>query len=170
MNIDPLSFLFEGKKDLVVAEIGVYKGGSTVYMLENFDIQMYYAIDPFVLYDGYYEGTVINWFNEIGNGDKCYEKVKELLSKYHNVELIREYSHEASKSIKDNELDVCYIDGNHKYEYVYQDIGCWFPKIKEGGVICGDDVFLPDVIRAVRYFFDDEFDIFIGKRSWLVQK
>lgn len=171
MNIDSLSFLFKDKKDLVVAEIGVFKGGSTVYMLDNFDIKKYYAIDPFVLYEEYYEGTVINWFNEVGNGDKCYEIVKELLSLYDNVKLIRDFSHNAVKLVEDSELDICWIDGNHAYNYVYQDIEDWFPKVKEKGIICGDDIFLPDVYNAVKDFFDNyKFDLFTGKRSWFVIK
>lgn len=169
-NIDPLVFLFEGKKDLIIAEIGVFKGGSTVFILNNFDIKMYYAIDPFELYEEYYEGTVINWFNEVGNGDLCYKQVKKRLIKYSNIKLIRDYSYNASKLIKDNELDICWIDGNHAYKYVFQDIESWFPKVKKKGFICGDDIFLPEVYKAVKDFFDNKFDVFIGNRSWFVRK
>jgi len=32
-----------------------------------------------------------------------------------------------------------YIDGNHQYEFVLQDLCTFAPKVKVGGMICGDD-------------------------------
>ena len=169
-SIIPLSFLFEGKKDLVVVEIGVGRGESTIYILDNFDIQMYYAIDPFKLYNGYHEGTIFNWFNKVGD-DLCYEQVKEKLSKYKNVQLIRDFSHNAVRLFDDNIFDIVWIDGNHVFDYVYQDIMDWYPKVKDGGILSGDDSFNMEVMRAVRTAFDvEKYDIFVGSRSWFVQK
>jgi hypothetical protein len=46
---------------------------------------------------------------------------------------------DAAEDIPDN-LDFVYIDGNHKYEFVKQDIEAYYPKIKIGGVIGGHDI------------------------------
>jgi len=49
------------------------------------------------------------------------------------------YSKEYSKKIKDKSLDVVYIDGNHSYESVSEDLELWYEKIKCGGFLCGHD-------------------------------
>jgi cephalosporin hydroxylase len=44
-----------------------------------------------------------------------------------------------SKEVEDNSLDVVYIDGDHKYPSVINDLDLWYPKIKNGGFLCGHD-------------------------------
>lgn len=36
-------------------------------------------------------------------------------------------------------LDLVFIDGNHAYSHVKQDILAWLPKVRPGGVLCGHD-------------------------------
>ena len=31
-------------------------------------------------------------------------------------------------------------DANHQYEYVQQDLVAWYPKLRKGGLLCGDDI------------------------------
>jgi hypothetical protein len=37
-----------------------------------------------------------------------------------------------------------YIDGDHSYEAVRDDLRAWYPKLKHGGVLCGDDYYWRD--------------------------
>jgi hypothetical protein len=37
--------------------------------------------------------------------------------------------------------DFVYIDGNHSYSHVKEDLRLWFPKVKRGGVFAGHDYF-----------------------------
>ncbi len=60
----------------------------------------------------------------------------------------------ASKLFEDDSLDFVFIDGAHDYQSVKEDIKHWYPKVKEGGYIAGDDYVWPDVNRAVNEFFD----------------
>ena len=55
---------------------------------------------------------------------------------------------------KDYSLDFVYIDGNHKYDSVIEDLNTWYPKVKYRGIIAGDDYKykFPGVIRAVNEF------------------
>ena len=46
---------------------------------------------------------------------------------------------EGAKKFKDASVDFVYIDANHAYKYVKEDIVAWLPKIKKGGVIAGHD-------------------------------
>ena len=38
-----------------------------------------------------------------------------------------------------NDLDFVYIDGNHDYDYVKKDLELYYPKLKGGGVLGGDN-------------------------------
>lgn len=46
---------------------------------------------------------------------------------------------EALKQFKDNSLDFVYIDGNHDYQFVLDDITGWTKKVKMGGAVAGHD-------------------------------
>jgi hypothetical protein len=71
-------------------------------------------------------------------------------------------SEEGSKLYKDNSLDFVFIDADHSYKNLKNDILCWLPKIKKGGIISGHDYIpheenaFPDVIKAVQEIFKIE--------------
>lgn len=54
---------------------------------------------------------------------------------------IRMYHPEGFKSIYniDNSLDLIFIDGEHSYEAVKNDIEAYLPLVRKGGIICGHD-------------------------------
>lgn len=62
----------------------------------------------------------------------------------------------ASQKFKDNSCDVVFIDMDHSYESVKQDIEIWLPKIKKYGYIAGHDYdnYWSGVIKAVHECFD----------------
>ena len=53
--------------------------------------------------------------------------------------MIRATSVIASEMFADESLDFVYIDANHAYEFVKEDIAKWWPKVKKGGWLCGHD-------------------------------
>jgi hypothetical protein len=55
----------------------------------------------------------------------------------------------ASKGFIDRSIDAVFIDACHSEESVRNDILCWLPKIKEGGVVFGDDWAWESVKRGV---------------------
>lgn len=46
--------------------------------------------------------------------------------------------------------DLIYIDANHEEKSVYNDIMAWYPKLKKGGIMCGDDYGFLGVRKAVK--------------------
>lgn len=53
--------------------------------------------------------------------------------------MIRATSKIASEMFEDESLDFIYIDANHAYDFVKEDLELWFPKLKKGGMFSGHD-------------------------------
>lgn len=138
-------------KNGIFAEIGVCYGLMSENILRNNKSCNLYCIDPYLSYNDYDDACK----NEVG--DNLYNSVKTRLTNEFKdrVKFVREFSNKASTIIKD-ELDFVYIDGNHKYKYVLEDITLWYEKLKIGGIIiCDDACDINDNIR------DENGDVFI---------
>jgi predicted O-methyltransferase YrrM len=128
------------------AEIGVFKGAYSAYLCKNMPGLKLYSIDPWREYR-----TVQVQADNMGKSkaDSMYESANELLSEY-DCEVIRKFSLDAAARFSDLSLDFVYIDANHEYQHVKDDIAAWEPKVRVGGVVSGHDFHIPDVIRAVK--------------------
>ncbi len=84
--------------------------------------------------------------------DQIYENVCSLFASYPNVEILRMRSLDAAGLFPDEFFDYVYIDGDHSYEGVMQDLIHFLPKLKIGGLIIGDDYGWGQVSVAVRDF------------------
>jgi hypothetical protein len=75
--------------------------------------------------------------------------------------LIIKPSVEAAKDFPNFFFDFVYIDADHTYKAVMEDLTAWYPKVKIGGVICGHDFIqmspdepgFDELNRAVVHFF-----------------
>ena len=65
------------------------------------------------------------------------------------------YTHELSKNMLEGQFDLIFVDADHSYEAVKQDINDWLPMIKNGGKISGHDYYHSGVNRAVDEKFQD---------------
>lgn len=130
------------KEDLIGVEVGVFRGEFSQVLLDNLSIHKLYLVDPWRSYRGY---TLMPRHHK-----RLFRSVRKHFRNYENVQILRMQSSQAAEAVND-ELDFVYIDGNHKYEYVKQDIACWRPKIKKGGLLGGHDYCsrYPGVMRAV---------------------
>jgi hypothetical protein len=63
------------------------------------------------------------------------------------VQLHRGYSHDVGTRFPDEHFDFIYLDASHKYEYVLEDLVIYSEKLKDGGIIIGDDFY--DVLEKL---------------------
>jgi len=141
------------KFPIVVAEVGVEKGINAAEMVQKMNIERLYAIDHYLPFTDYLGG-----FCPPNIQDEVYDIMfKNLSHHWDKIVLVTRTSVNASKLFSDEFFDFIYIDGNHNYDSVRQDIDVWFPKVKKGGLLGGHDYDIrnierQDVTEAVKDF------------------
>ena len=148
------------------AEIGVKHGRfSKILCTENPGVSLK-SIDPWII------TAKFDWDEQ----EKVFGSAIEKLSDF-NVEIIRKTSMQAAaEDVPKWSLDFVYIDADHTFKHVMQDIIAWSDRVRPGGIVSGDDYQIPDVKNAVdayatahnhKVFFTD----FDGIRmSWFFAK
>jgi len=89
---------------------------------------------------------------------KIFQRNMNPLKGYYNP--IQMKSLEAVKLYENESIDFIFIDASHEYEDVKNDIIHWMPKLKETGIIGGDDYgnrYFPGVKKAVEEIFNNNF-------------
>jgi hypothetical protein len=117
------------------AEVGVERGYFSEELLQaGLNV---YSIDPWI--------HCPDWRYQ--HGQKKMDKIKadawERLGKYPNSKIIHKTSMMALEEFENESLDFVYIDGNHEFRYVAEDIYEWTKKVRKGGVVAGHDYFTP---------------------------
>jgi hypothetical protein len=116
-------------------EVGTFKGEYSKEILQRWDGQLF-MIDVWdELGDEYADSSNHKNF-EGGVYSECMKNIRGFEDR---AIMIRAKSHIASKFFGDNSLDFVYIDANHSYEFVKEDINLWYPKVKKGGWVMGHD-------------------------------
>lgn len=126
-------------------EVGSWRGRSASYMaVEIINSQKFIRFDCVDTWEGsaehrdqrspFFVREILEDPNYLYN-----EFVKNIAPVAHLIRTIRRSSLEASRLYLDRSIDFVFIDAGHDYESVRDDIRAWFPKVKKGGVIAGDD-------------------------------
>lgn len=147
-------------KGSTIAEIGVFRGNFSAKLLEIVEPEKIYLVDPWENQeDPELEGS---WYHADSAHDmnRIFERVSarfatELAAK--KMEMVRGTSADLAAALPDETLDLSYIDGDHRFEGVLQDMETLAQKTKIGGIIMLDDHNLgkwwgDGVIRAVNVF------------------
>lgn len=154
----------------VGAEVGVYKGSTSRGLLDAFPDLYLSLVDPWKEWE---VGSSYRNHRRTGSHtqekwDKIYHAAMQNISGESRVSVYRMTSEDAAKGFQDNSLCFAFLDGNHMYENVKQDIEIWTPKVRKGGVIVGHDY--GGAYRGVRKAVNEAFkgqQIFIpGDRLW----
>lgn len=145
---------------------------------------------------GYWKGRVLNcidpWRNFVPSAyieakdnvpddvhkTYCAETVARLAHFGRHAQILRPTSVEAARTFTEGTLDFVFIDAQHYYAAVKQDLQTWYPKIKKGSLLCGHDWPLGygpphyGVKKAVVEFAGaNEFNVSVSKRAdtWLIR-
>lgn len=160
----------QAKNDAIFVELGAWKGQSAVYMAEEIKSSgkkiNFYAIDTF-------EGTPYEHDNDkdVINKTLYQTYIKNIEPVKNYIKTIKGNSNEVHSQFLDNSIDFLFIDADHTYAGVKNDLKNWFPKIKIGGIIAGHDYMEPTC--GVRMAVDEFFlftGIIINRTSWIYKK
>ena len=147
------------------AELGVSYGKALKKMLSNENIpkilEEYWAIDIWKEHEGSTEDESV--------GNARWESVYQDLLKWHEqhecLTLVRKRTSEAVHNFSDGYFDRVFVDADHRYKNVREDIVNWLPKIRTGGLMIGHDYNMEGVREAVNDVFSDFFHTRIW-RTW----
>jgi len=144
-----------GDKPVVGVEVGTSAGKNACEVLDEWkEITKLYCIDYYPTYSD---------FKSIdAQQTMLYHAITNFI-KQPKIYLIIEPSTIACNKFESESVDFVYIDANHSYSFVKEDISAWLPKVKKGGVIGGHDLDWKDteydneyaVLRAVKEIFGD---------------
>lgn len=139
-------------KNMVIAELGVFLGEFSEVLYRQTSPKKLFLVDLFK--------------GKIGSGDKdgknfrfinLDESFKNLQTwaKDKNIEIVQNDTTAFLDSLKDDFLDMVYIDADHSYNAVKNDLLKSYRVVKKNGFICGHDYCpkqFPDVVLAVDEF------------------
>ena len=119
-------------------EVGVQDGHFSVTLLKRWRGSLLYSIDPWREFEPSKYLDVANQQQAVQ--DRIYEGARNRLRKFgERSVIIRSTSAEGATQFAEGQLDFVYIDANHSYDAVVEDIRLWYPNLKPGGVLAGHD-------------------------------
>src|SRR5262245_16465861 len=130
-------------------EVGVWKGEYAQQILEQCAfIKQYYMIDPWA--------NLPDWNKPFNVSTKVFDEIYEEAMKRTEFAstkriVLRGTTKGVIDNIPDNSLDLAYIDGDHTLRGITIDLNKVIPKIREGGLIGGDDFTTTPWQHGVRY-------------------
>ena len=115
-----------------------------------------YSVDPYKHFSDEEYLDIMNVKQDLF--DVLHSIVKARLSVFNERAcIVRMVSLDAAAQFAKDQLDFVYIDGNHSYKAVREDLEAWWDKVRSGGIVAGDDydpISWPSVTKAVDEFFN----------------
>jgi len=161
VGLNDLIKYVDNTKEMSMIEIGSYVGESTLIFSEHFKSVL--SIDPFL--DNYDPNDLVNNYSSFS---EVYQEFIKNTKDSKNINNIRMSSDDAYKELNGKLFDFIYIDGNHQYEYVKQDILNYINLVKPGGFIAGHDHSQnwPGVLQAIKETLGEVDNVFVDS-SWI---
>lgn len=134
-------------KEGAIVEIGSWQGKSTIWLGKGSvagNQCPIFAIDPHTGSPEHQNGSPV-W---------TFDLFKKNISKTNLEAIVHPIIKTSQLAAADfnRQIDLLFIDGAHEYESVKDDFECWFPRLKNGGIIAFHDSFLgwPGVNQVVK--------------------
>lgn len=128
-----LPILFKELGFTTGAEIGVLDGNYSEILCKSNPNLKVYSVDAWEVY------PLFNHFRKSWHYKRSYQTAVVKLSQYPNNQIIKKWSMDAVADFADESLDFVYIDADHRFQAVTNDIAEWSKKVRIGGIISGDD-------------------------------
>lgn len=148
----------------IVAEIGCAEGFFSADILRWPNVKEFYMIDNW--------GTIENQFGDGSSPQDWHDKnysnaMMRVNFAIEKVKVLRGISWDMAAHVKDESLDMVYLDACHTYECVKKDLEAWVPKVKKGGIVAGHDMLnrAYGVYDAVHEFTGGNFNIIPENKS-----
>jgi hypothetical protein len=151
------SKIIKDNEYLKCAEVGVGFGLHAKDILKNTSAEKLYLIDPMKWYPNDDFAKIISSCVQTegkDNFDVLHERICQELSPWSErwVWFRKPSVCITEEEIPSESLDAIFIDGDHSYEGVIADLNFWWSKLRKGGQLLGDDIWLDSVLRAVNEF------------------
>jgi len=114
-------------------EVGVYRGRYSKSMLDYHPNLHLTGVDAWEIYGGYKDYEKTDIIDAHREAEETYDKYGD------RAILIQGWSTEVAEAVEDESLDFVFIDANHAYEFVVEDIATWSKKVRKGGIVWGHD-------------------------------
>lgn len=153
-------------------EVGSWQGSSAAYMaVEIINSEKYIKFDCIDIWGRFSIDGLNTKAPELLPEDTV-EKLfyKNIEPVKHIINPIKIPSTLGANLYAEESLDFVFIDANHAYDAVKDDLNAWFTKVKRGGIIAGHDYHNdPSVKAAVDEFFKDS-NLQLGEGCWVYSK
>lgn len=120
-----------------IAEVGVWKGDFAQALLKECPaIRHYTMIDPWANLNDWNKPFNVDNSAFAAVYDEAIEKTAFAKDK---ITVLRNTTIEACKQLENDSLDMVYIDGDHTLRGITLDLLSIYNKVRDGGIIAGDD-------------------------------
>lgn len=153
-------------------EVGVWKGENLLQVTKKSPgLRELYGIDPYRATEYKVKKNSMAKISQ-KEMDKIYLEVFERFKYELRTEIIRKTGKKGAEMFPDESVDFVYIDDNHEYETVKENIKAWLPKVRKGGIMAGHDYKLGQigVIKAVTEAFGIDAPNIESDNIWWVRK
>lgn len=130
--IDLCNYIFDLRTPgtfLEMVEVGCYAGESTEIFFMHLPLSRLHCVDPWDITDRYTR-------HEIELARRKFFAMRRTKALW---DMMRVHEMRSTQVHLDHPVDIVYLDGDHRYEAVLNDLRHWMPQIRPGGFICGHD-------------------------------
>lgn len=160
-----------------ICEVGV-RAGDHLAMLAAPDLQLTEAVGVDLWRDDSLEKNDLKYSQ--AQLDRLHFDVVKRFLPQPNVRILRMASLEAAQLFPDGHFDFVYIDADHSFEGCYGDLHAWWPKVRTGGIFCGDDLNAHTCKAGVRFRVIEALELFcmhnklqmipLHRKNWAIVK
>lgn len=123
-----------------IIEVGVDVGDFSDLMLRALAPEKLHLVDPWKAFEEEkYDRSMYGAHIGQQTMNARFRSVKERFAEEPRVEIHRMMSLPAAEKFADGGVDIVYLDADHSESGVTGDVLAYWPKLKVGGILCGDD-------------------------------